>query len=204
MSVRSARARPTRCCTTAEPPSRSHWTTASDETPERRCKTRARSRVRNPPPSWALAEYPALGMPGGGVRSASAAPPSSLGTSSRAAPMPAWTAKRARPSSRPRRGLSDLASHPCGTSSPYLPPRLPPDPHPPDATRLVRLHKRRICCTKRSMHPETAGNSSVDARLLPNGTAVEESEVAGLAGSRDASNLTVALILGYVRAHAGA
>ena len=54
---------------------------ASEVVPDRRCSTRARSRVRNPTPSVALAEYPALGIPGGGVMSTSAAPASRPSTS---------------------------------------------------------------------------------------------------------------------------
>jgi hypothetical protein len=55
-SVVAATARATSRCTTAEPPSRSHWKTTSDPVADRRWTTRARGRERNPVPVWALRE----------------------------------------------------------------------------------------------------------------------------------------------------
>ena len=55
----------------------------------------------------------------------------------------------------------------------------------------------------RSICAETSAPGSIGGRAIPNGTAVEESQAVDHDGRRDASNLTIALILGYVRAQAG-
>src|SRR5690606_8273119 len=112
MSVRAAMASATRYCSTEEPARRSSCTSAIDDRPARRWVTRARSRVRKPWPSCALAEYPAFGMPGGGVISASAAPASTPSIAGSSAGGRTRTPKRLRPRSRSTNGASGVGPSP--------------------------------------------------------------------------------------------